>query len=148
MRRRVLSMAVLLGLASLADSAEVRATPTLSASITIEQSNLVQVTGKRAYGHQSFHRGKSIHHGKSFARHHHGFHGRPKFHRDKGFARNHEGYHRPTRGYHHPNVFVAKRIGRSHFVIVRPAYGQAFRRHYVAPRPLIKNGSFARRPYW
>lgn len=167
MRRRVLSMAVLLGLASLAASAEVRAMPTLSASITIGQSNVVQVTGKRVFGHQKFHRGMAMHRNKGFARHqhgfhgrpkfhrdkdfarqHHGFHGRPKFHRDKSFARHHQGYHRPGRGFHHPDVFVAKRIGRSHVVIVTPSHGWLSYRAYVAPRPLIKNGSFARRPYW
>lgn len=141
MLRRALSMAVLLGLASLADSAEVRATPTLSASITIEQGNIVQANGKRFHGHQNFHRGKSIHHGKGFARHHHGFHGRSKFHYDRG-------YYRPNRGYHHSDVYVARGIGRSGVVIVTPTHRGLAYRSYVAPRPLIKNGSFAYRRYW
>jgi hypothetical protein len=144
MRRRVLSMAVLFGLASLADSAEVRATPTLSASITIEQSNIVQAGGNRDYGHHNFNRGRSFHHGKGFDRRHGGFHGRSKFHHGKGFARHHDGYGRPHRGYRHPDVYVARRP----VVIVTPSYRQFSYRSYVAPRPLIKNGSFAYRRYW
>jgi hypothetical protein len=141
-------MAVLLGLAGLADSAEVRASPTLSASITIEQGNIVQAGGKRVHGHHDFHRGKSFHHGKGFARHHDGFHRGRSFHRDKGFARHHPGYHPPRRGYHHSDVYVAKGIGRSRVVIVVPSHRGFAYRSYVAPRPLIKNGSFAHRRYW
>ena len=164
MFRRAFSMAILLGIATCAGAAEVRAMPRLGATITIQDDRAIQVTGKRGWGHRGFDRGHGFHRGhgvhRGFARDHHGFapdhHGFGRRHHDfgrhksfkrhHGFARHHDGYR--YRGYSRHDVFVARRIGKGQFVIIRPAYGPWFQRRYVAPRPLIKNGSFARRPYW
>jgi hypothetical protein len=146
MRPTALSIAVLLGIAGLA-AAEARAAPVVAASITIESERTVLVGGKRHHSRHGFHRGRGFHRDKGFARHHHGFH-RKAIHRDRGFARRHHGFDRFSRGSHHSNAFVAKRIGKGQFVIIRPAYGRTFRHHRLLSRPLIKNGSFARRPYW
>jgi hypothetical protein len=146
MRPTALSIAVLLGIAGLA-AAEARAAPVVAASVTIESERTVLVGGKRHHSRHGFHRGRGFHRDKGFARHHHGFHRGRAFHRDEGFARHH-GFHRPSRVHRHPDLFVAKRIGKGQFVIIRPAYGRTFRHHRLLSRPLIKNGSFARRPYW
>ena len=151
MFRRAFSMAVLLGIATCAGAAEVGAMPRLGATITIQDDRRIEVTGKRMFGHRSFHRGHDFHRGHSFhrgfARHRDGFARHKSFKRHHGFARHH-GFHRPSRGFHHPDLFFARRIGKGEFVIIRPAHGPWLQRHYVAPRPLIRNGSFARRPYW
>jgi hypothetical protein len=120
MRRTALSIAVLLGIATLGGAGEARATPTLSATITIEGERTVLVGGKRH--HRDFYRGS---------------------HRHKGFARHHQRWYD---GRHHRPAFVAKRVHRAPVVIVKPAYGRSFGYRHLPARPLIKHG-FARGPY-
>jgi hypothetical protein len=139
MRRSALSIAVLLGIASLA-AGDARAAPTVAARVTIESAHTVLVGGKR-HRHHGFHRDRGFHRDKSFARHHHGFHRGRAIH--KGFAHRH-GF---SRGHHHSNAFVAKRIGKGQFVLIRPTY-ELILRHPRLTRPLIRNGSFVRHPYW
>jgi hypothetical protein len=145
MRRSALSIAVLLGIASLA-AGDARAAPTVAARVTIESAHTVLVGGKR-HRHHGFHRDRGFHRDKSFARHHHGFHRGRAFHRDKGFARHH-GFHHPSRVHRHPDLFVAKRIGKGQFVLIRPTYGRTLRQFRLLSPPLIKHGRFARHPYW
>jgi hypothetical protein len=130
MRPAALSIAVLLGIATLGGASEARATPTLSATIVIESERTVLVGGKR---------------------HHHGFYRGPAPHRHKGFARHHKRWHD---GRHHRPAFVAKRFHKAPVVIIQPAYGFGYRQgparsfgyRYLPARPLIKNGRFARGP--
>jgi hypothetical protein len=121
MRPAALSIAVLLGIATLGGATDARATPTVSATMVIESERTVLVGGKRH--HRDFHRGS---------------------HRHKGFARHHKRWHD---GRHHRPAFVAKRVHRAPVVIVRPAWGRSFGYQHLPPRPLIRNGSFARGPY-
>jgi hypothetical protein len=120
MRPAALSIAVLLGIATLSGAAQAHATPALSATVVIESARTVQVGGKRH--HQSFHRG-------------------PAPHRHKGLARHHKRWHD---GRHHRPAFVAKRIHKAPVVIVRPAPVRSFGHRHLPARPLIRNGSFAR----
>jgi hypothetical protein len=143
MRRSALSIAVLLGIASLA-AGDARAAPTVAARVTIESAHTVLVGGKR-HRHHGFHRDRGFHRDKSFARHHHGFHRGRAIH--KSFAHRH-GFGRFSRGHHHSNAFVAKRIGKGQFVLIRPTYGRTLRQFRLLSPPLIKHGRFARHPYW
>ena len=129
MRPVALSIAVLLGIATLGGATAARATPTLSATIVIESARPVQVGGKRH--RHGFHRGHSFHRG-------------PILHRHKGLAGHHTRYHD---GRHHRPAFVAKRVHRAPVVIVKPAYGRSFGYRHLPPQPLIRNGGFARGPY-
>jgi hypothetical protein len=117
--------------------------PIVAASVTIENDSKIQVTGKH-HGHHGFHRGRGFHRGQPFARHHHGFGRSRAFH--KGFAQRHD-FARFGRGHRHANVFIARPIGKSQFVLIRPTRALIFRQPRW-PRPLIKNGSFARRSYY
>ena len=131
MRPAALSIAVLLGIATLAGAADARATPTLSATLVIESERTVLVGGKRHHGH--------------------GFHRGPAPHRHKGLARHHKRWHD---GRHQRPAFVGKRVHKGPVVIVRPAHGRSFGYRqgpapsfgyrYLPARPLIKNGRFAR----
>ena len=121
MRAAALSIAVLLGIASLG-AAEARATPTVSASIVIESGQTVQIGGKR---------------------HHHRFHRGPAPKRHEGLARH---YKRHDPGRHHRPAFVAKRV-QGPVVIVKPAHGRLFAHRHLPARPLIRNRSFARSPH-
>jgi hypothetical protein len=123
MRPAALSIAVLLGIATLGGATEARASPTLSATITIESERTVLVGGKR---------------------HHHDFHRGFAPHRHKGLARHHKRWHD---GRHHRPAFVAKRIHKAPVVIIQPAHGRSFGYRYLPARPLIKNGRFARGPH-
>jgi hypothetical protein len=153
MRRTALSIAALLGIATLGGAIEARAMPTVAATVTIENDSKILVTGKRHRHHgfhsgRGFHRhsGRGFHRDLAFARHHHGFGRGRAFH--KSFAHRHA-FARFSRGHRHANAFIAKRIGKSQFVIIRPAYGRSFGYRFLPARPLIKNGSFARRShYW
>jgi hypothetical protein len=120
MRPAALSIAVLLGIATLGGATEARATSTLSATIVIESERTVLVGGKRH--HRDFHRGSQRH---------------------KGFARHHKRWHD---GRHHRPAFVAKRFHKAPVVIIQPGYGRSFGYRYLPARPLIKNGRFARGP--
>ena len=124
MRPAALATAVLLGIATFG-ATEARATPTLSATIAIESERTVLVGGKRHHGHHGFFRGYG-----------------PKHH--KGFAKHHKRLH-PGR-YHSP-VYVVKRFHKSPVVIVKPAWRRSFGYRQLPPRPLIKNGRFARSTY-
>jgi hypothetical protein len=124
MRTAVLSIAVLLGIATLGGATDARAMPTLGAAIVIESERTVLVGGKRHHGHR-FDRGRG-------------------FHRHKGLARHHKRWHD---GRHHRPAFVAKRIHRAPVVIVTPTWGRSFGYRYVPARTRIRNGSFARRSY-
>jgi hypothetical protein len=150
MRRTALSIAALLGIATLGGVTEARAMPTVAATVTIENDSRILVSGKR-HGHHGFHgsrgfhrhSGRGFHGGTAFARHHHGFGRGRAFH--QGFAHRH-GFARFSRGHRHANGFVARRIGKSQFVLIRPTHVLIFRQPRLA-RPLIKNGSFARRSF-
>jgi hypothetical protein len=151
MRRTALSIAALLGIATLGGVTEASAMPTVAATVTIENDSKIQVTGKRHRHHgfhsgRGFHRhsGRGFHRDLAFPRHHHGFGRGRAFH--KGFAHRH-GFARFSRGHRHADAFVVKRIGKSQFVLIRPTRALIFRQPRLG-RPLIKNGSFARRPYW
>jgi hypothetical protein len=124
MRPAALSMAVLLGIATLGGATQAHATPTLSATIVIESERTVLVGGKRHHGH--------------------GFHRGPAPYRHKGLARHHKRWHDDA---HHRPAFVAKRVHKAPVVIVKPAYGRSFGYRHLPARPLIRNGSFARGPY-
>jgi hypothetical protein len=121
MRPAALSIAVLLGIATSGGAAQAHPTPTVSATVVIENARTVQVGGKH---HHRFHRGP-IPHRKALVRHHMRWHD----------------------GWHHRPVFVGKRIHRAPVVIVKPAPARSFGYRHMPPRPLIKHGSFARGPY-
>jgi hypothetical protein len=123
MRPVALSIAVLLGIATLGSAAQAHATPTLSATIVIESARTVLVGGKH---------------------HHHGFQRGPAPYRHKGLARSHKRWHV---GRHHRPAFVAKRVHKAPVVIVKPAHRRSFGHRHLPARPLIRNGSFARGPY-
>jgi hypothetical protein len=122
MRTAALSIAFLLGIATLGGAAQAQTTPTVSATVVFESGPTVLIGGKRHYGHHGFHRGSSYKH-KGFARHHKRWHG----------------------GRHHRPAFVARPIPRAPVVVVAPAWGRSFGYRYLPARPLIRNGSFARR---
>lgn len=155
MLRRALTMMILLGIGTCAGAAEIRAMPRLGATITVQDERMVQIGGKRAHGHRSFNRGHGFHRGprihttftrhKSFMRH-------QSFTRHQGFARHrsfarHQGGHR-YRAHPRHDAFIARRIGKGQFVIVRPVFWPSFRSWRLPPRPLITNGRFARSRYW
>jgi hypothetical protein len=124
MRPVALSIAVLLGIAALGSVGRAHAAPTVSATVMIESERTMLIGGKRHHGHHGLHRGSS--------------------HKHKGFARHHKRWHD---GGHHRPAFVGKRIHRAPVVIVKPFYGRSFGYRYLPARPLIRNGSFARRSY-
>jgi len=115
MRRAVLSIAVLLGIATLAVTAKAQATPAVSATITIE-SGRVQVAGGRG-GHHRYHRGPAAHGHQGRARH--GWHHRP---------RHHEGWG-PRRFSGRP-VVIIKPAPRSHHHFWAPRAPHGFGRHH------------------
>ena len=123
MRTAALSIAVLLGIASLSGAARAQTAPTVSATVVIESGRTVLVGGKRHHGHQGFHRGSSYKH-KGFARHHKRWYG----------------------GRHHRPAFVARRVHRAPVVIVAPAWGRSYSYRYLPARPL-RHDSFARRSH-
>jgi hypothetical protein len=142
MRPAALSMAVLLGIATLG-AADARATPTLSATILIESARTVHVGDKR---HHGFHHGRVSHWHRGLAGHHKRWQVGPSSHRHKAFARHHSRWHD---GRHHRPAFVGKRFHRAPMVIIRPAPGRWFGHRHLPRRPLIRNGSFARGPsHW
>jgi hypothetical protein len=124
MRPVALSIAVLLGIATLSGATDARATQTLSATVVMESERTVLVGGKRHHGH--------------------GFHRGPATYWHKGLARHHKRWHD---GRHHRPAFVAKRIHKGPVVIVKPAWGRSFGYRYLPARPLIRKRSFARVPY-
>jgi hypothetical protein len=123
MRPAALSIAVLLGIATLGGVARAHATPTLSATVVIESERTVLVGGKH---------------------HRHGFHHGLARHWHKGLAQHHKRWHD---GRHHRPAFVGKRIHKGPVVIVKPAWGRSFGYRYLPAQPLIRNGRFARGPY-
>ena len=124
MRTAALSIAVLLGIASLG-GADARAAPTVSAAIVVTSEQATLVGGKR--------------------QHHHGFHRGKGSHRHKGLARHHKRWHD---GWYQRPAFVGKRIHRAPvIVVVKPVYGRSFGYRYLPARPPIRNGSFTRRSY-
>jgi hypothetical protein len=137
MRPAALTMAVLLGIATLG-AADARATPALSATIVIDSARAVHVGGKRHYG---FHRGPKAHWHKGLAGHHKRWQVRPAKHRHKALARHHSRWHG------HRPAFVGKRFHRAPVVIVKPAPRRWLGPRHLPPRPLIRNGSFARGHY-
>jgi hypothetical protein len=139
MRPAALSIAVLLGIATLGGAAQAQATPAVSATIVIESGRTVLVGGKR---HDGFHRG--------------GFHRGPS-HWHKGFT-DHRKHWRAGRPWHGHKALARQhkrwqdgrydRFHRAPVVIVKPAHGWYGHRH-LPRRPLIRHGSFARGPsHW
>ncbi len=117
MRRAVLSIAVLLGIATLAVTAEAQATPSVSATITIE-SDRVQVAGGRG-GHHDYHRGPGPYRHQGWARH--GWHHRPRHH--QGWA--------PRRFHGRPVVIIQPAPRFHHHSWAPPApHGFAPRHHW------------------
>jgi hypothetical protein len=140
MRPAVLTMAVLLGIATLGGAAQAQATPTVSATVVIESGRTVLVGGKRHH-HHAFQRGHARHWHKGFTNHHKGWRAAP--HKRKVLTRHHKRWHH---GHHHRPVWV-KRFHKAPVVIVRPAPGRWFGHRHLPARPLIRNGSFARGPF-
>jgi hypothetical protein len=139
MRPAALATAVLLGIATLGP-ADARATPIVSATIAIESERTVLVGGKRHHGRHDFFRGHAPRHGKGLVRH---------YKRHHHVFRHHGGRHHVFRhhGGHHRPGFVVKRFHKGPVVIVKPAWGRSFGYRHLPPRPLIKNGRFARGTY-
>jgi hypothetical protein len=137
MRPAALTMAVLLGIATLGGAAQAQATPAVSATIVIE-TGAVHVGGKR---HHRFHRGPTSHWHKGLANHHKRWQVRSTKHRHKAFVRHQS---RWQGGRHHRPAFVGKRFHGAPVVIVKPAPRRWLGHRHLPPRPLIRNGSFAR----
>jgi hypothetical protein len=162
MRTTALSIAVLLGIATLGvqGHAQAQAMPAVTATVTIE-SGTVQIAGKRGWSKHGWsnrgwsnrgwsNRGWSNRGWSDRGWSNRGLH-RGKFHhRHKGLARHHKRFDHP--GRHHRPAFVVKRIHKGPVVIVTPAwgrsFGRSFRHRHLPARPLIKNGSFRGHHHW
>jgi hypothetical protein len=135
MRPAALSIAVLLGIAALGGANEARATSTLSATIVIESERTVLVGGKGGWSKHGWSKGGSWSKG--------GW-SKGGVHRHKDLARHHKRWHD---GRHHRPAFVGKRVYRAPVVVIEPPHRRSFGYRHLPPRPLIRNGSFARGPY-
>ena len=140
MRPAALSMAVLLGIATLGGAAQVQASPTVSATVVIESGRTVQIGGKR---HHGFHRDAPSHWHKGFTNHRKHWRVARPWYRHKVLKRHHK---RWEYGRHHRPVW-AKRFHKAPGVIVRPAHGRWFGHRHRPARPLIRNGRFSRGPF-
>lgn len=134
MRPAALSIAVLLGIATLGGISEARAGSALSATITIESGQKVLVGGKGGWSNGGWSKGGWSKGGWS----------KGGSHRPKSFAKHHKRWHP---GRHHRPAFVAKRVYRAPVVIVKPAWKRSYGYRHLPPRPVIKNGRFARSPH-